>query len=206
MCVALLAAVPASATTYNWNFTSPTGTLGTSQVYTSNGVNITAYGYKFTDSNCGKSGHPACTATALYGKNAGGDEVGIGIANDPKGDNEISNTDFVQLKLTDLIATNPADIEMAIGSVQAGETWTIYGSNSQGIRGTALLSGSTDYPSNFDITKYVGTGAGQYQYISVSGPSGDVLVSHVGTTPEPASFLLLGSGILATWRIRKRKA
>ena len=79
LCVALIAlsASTAANAATSINFGTPSGNLGNTHVYTSGGLTVTASGF-ITAANA---------ATALYGKNAGGDEVGLGLANDPSGDN-----------------------------------------------------------------------------------------------------------------------
>ncbi len=183
--LALAWAPSASATTLLFNFNNPSGTLGTSQTYTNNGVTITAYGF-------GPSG-----PTNLFGKNDGGDENGLGIAGVPH--NEIQTNDFIQLDLKpvwDLSATSPT---MSIGSVQAGESWKIYGSNSLGTLGTFLQSGTTDAPASFPLNP----SAPSFRYIGVRAGAYDVLLSTFSAqtprppsgVPEPGSMSLLGAGL-----------
>ncbi len=189
----------AGFTTVTFNFDNPTGTLGTSQTYTSGNASVTAYG--FTDGG---------SALKLYGKNDGGDEVGLGLAY-PAGtsDHEIQTNNFVQLDLSKLPAGSVLQ-SMTIGSVQDGESWKIYGSNTLGSLGTLFKSGDTDYPNSISLAGFPAD-----KYLSVQAGCNDVVLSTLtvetpsgGPTPvpEPASAALFGLGAVgATWFGWRRK-
>ena len=161
-----------------WNLNLPNGTLGTSQAYTVNGVTITAYGFN--------NGNPG-TPTALYGKNDGGDENGVGINSNVN--HEIDINHFVQLDLNQLIAANATAATMTIGSMQAGEPANVYGSNSLGVIGTLLMT----VPITLDNTPFTMPGFPAYRYISVQASAAspaDVLLQQVSfSCPQP----LIGS-------------
>lgn len=184
---------PALAVTLLYSFNSPTGNVGSSETYTTNGVSITARGYNSSNFN-----------VSMYGKNDGGDESGLGIAS--SSDHEIDTTHYIQLDLANVFAQhiNPNSIVMSIGSVQPGEGWALFGSNSQGNIGSLLQTGSTNFPSSFSV---VGT-ANSYRYLSVQATGGDVLLSTFAVTaPEPATMVLIGAGALAAiYRKRAQKA
>lgn len=191
----MLAAAPSVwATSITFNFNSPTGDLGTSESYTAGGITITAYGY-FSN----------FSATNLYGKNDGGDEVGLGLKYESN--HEIPTNGFVQLDLQNLWNADPTALSMAIGSVQSGEGWKIYGSNTLGSRGTSLItSGTTDYPNTFNLS----TSIDSYRYISVQASCGDVLISTLTANipnqiPEPGSMFLMGSGLIGMAGAIRRK-
>lgn len=183
-----LFATPAWSAVLLYNFNSPTGNLGNTEVYTSNGVAVTAYGYL--------GGHTA----DLFGKNNGGDEVGVGIAG--QSDNEIGTNSFIQLDLAQFWASNPSNVSMSIGSVQSGESWRIFGSNTLGTLGTLKQSGTTDYPNSFILNSILGS----YRYLGVQSGSGDVLISTLSgvSTPEPATLLILGSGLALASMCKRR--
>lgn len=173
---------PAWATSTVWNFDSPTGTLGVSQAYSSNDLGITAYGFS-----------SAGTSTDLYGKQDGGDENGLGISG--LANNEIGGSAFIQLCLVlveDGGLQNP-QFDLAIGSVQNGEGYAIYGSNVMGSLGNLILTG------NLDETFFSVPGAVNYKFLSIQATTGNVLVSSLSAaaspTPEPGSLVLFGSGL-----------
>ena len=200
--LAVVLAWPPSAwaDSFLFNFNVPTGQLGNSHTYSNNGVTITAYGFS-----------EPLKPTKLFGKNDGGDEFGIGI----KGakDNEISTTNFVQLDLEPIWALPAMSISssMSIGSVQDGESWNIYGSNTLGTLGTLLIDGgTTDYPGTFALPGSAST----YRYIGVQAKAYNVLVSTFAADarppqelPEPGSIILLGTGLAGMpFMIRRRRA
>jgi hypothetical protein len=82
----VLSTPPAHATLFNvdFNFSDHPGLLGDTQSYEANSFTLLARG--FTGSDVG---------TRLFGKVAGGDETGLGLANDPSGNDEISGRNFI---------------------------------------------------------------------------------------------------------------
>lgn len=181
------------ATQLTYDFSSPSGTLGTSQSYTSNGVTITARGYDNFNN-----------LTNLFAKNAGSDEIGVGIASDV--DHEIGTNNFVQLDLANLWVLNPTTFSMSIGSVQSSESWKIYESNSAGVLGTLLLAGTTDAPSSVVLNPIPRSS----RYLSVQAGAANVLLNSLSAdpaaVPEPGSMGLLGSGLLGISGILRRTA
>ena len=137
----------AQAAVVTWNLNSPTGTLGTTQDYTTSGITITAAGFT-----------GAGAATALFGKNDAGDEKGIGL--NIGTDHEINLTNFIRIDFTN---AQPAlsDFMFKMGSSTDGEDWQIYGS------ATALtsLASATSLLTGSDENTHTLTGAdGAYNF------------------------------------------
>jgi hypothetical protein len=147
-------------------------------------------------------------ASALFAKNGGGDETGLGIAADPTGDNEIFKNSFIQIDINGLLAQKSITaLQLMIGSVQSGEGFNIWGSNTANQPGTLLLSGtSTMDDVLFNVPSY-----GNYRYVSVSSSANNVLLDTVtavmGTsTPEPGTLSLgfIAALFAAAWLLWKK--
>lgn len=162
-----LSASFASATTVTWDFSHPTGQLGTSKTYgsvitppTGEVVGITAYGYEQQTTTGGSSSFNrkrsyGPKSSDLYGKDSGTSESGLGISNDS--DHEIDYTvtsghascghrtktifqSFIQLDLKNAIEAFPniADATITIGSLQNPDTAVLSYSNKLGHIGTQI--------------------------------------------------------------------
>jgi len=204
---ALTAGSGANATTVI-DFTSPAGnTVGTTHTYTdtSGTLSVIAKGYA---SNGG-------SLTNLYGKDLGGDEVGLGLNADPSGQHEIYRGAFVQLDVTDLIGAVTSAI-FHFGSDTLNEQWEVYGSNTDGTLGTALLYGIND-EGNHDLLSLAGWGTFKYYDFRSLGTgthgfdgsiAGNVLLGNLvltPTVPEPGTWalMLIGFGAVG-WQLRRR--
>jgi hypothetical protein len=171
--------------------------------YTASGLTITAGAYG-----------PARFGVAdqLWGKHGGGDENGLGMTNDPSGEDEIYNgMGFIQLDVSSLTGDL---LTLVFGSTTQGETWTVYGTNNAGTVGSATLpgglttighgtgEGSANSLSFTDAFKY-------YDIVSTSTLGGkNVLLTSLSVTPvpEPATWGLMIAGVFcigATLRQRR---
>ena len=186
----------------------PTGT--TTQSYTSGGFTITATGY---DNHNGIG-----TPTQLYFKNVGpingAFETGLGVVN--TGDHELqagSSTsnpfDFIQFNLTSIIQAGAGSGMVAVTSVQSGESFTIFGSNTAGTLGTQL--GGT-FGSNKDNVFVNLPNFGQYNFYSIAAADGDViplaLSASFPAVPEMNALLPIAgllAAIAASEVIRRRR-
>ncbi|HWW82179.1 MAG TPA: Ig domain-containing protein, partial [Vicinamibacterales bacterium] len=163
-----------------FNFDSPLGALGTSQTYTVGGLTITAYGY----TNSG-------TAVELNAKNMGGDEFGVGI--NGAAEEEIDPNHFVQLDLSQLEAAGVTNPQMMISSIQAGEGYNVYGSNTLGSLGTKLVSAGT-----MDVTLFTIPGYPTYRYIAVQASSGNVDIAKVSAVAGSCSIAIAPGPLAVT--------
>jgi hypothetical protein len=72
------------------------------------------------------------------------DENGLGLQNDPSGDNEIQGTSLVQIAM----AAGLTDVSFIMASTTAGEAWEVWGSNSATALGAPLLLGNDELVSH----------------------------------------------------------
>jgi hypothetical protein len=202
--VSVALAVPqAKADTFD--FSTPSGVLGTSQSYTSGTLTITAYGFMLPGgTGCSANSLTNC-ATYLYGKNQGGGESGVGIAYDPLHEDEISSADFVSLDMSNLADNNIFSGDLMIGSVQAGESFEVcIGSDLSSLNnctspivGDGSNGGIVSVPINWTSDNYV---------VGITGVQMDVLVADgFQTVPEPGSLMLFGTGLLGMAGFLRRK-
>lgn len=181
----------------DWNFgTGTSGDLGSNQTtVTADGMTITVRGY---DQNNNQ--------VHLYRKELGGDETGMGLLNDPTGEDEISSGHgYIQLDISKLTVPPLVNRNLLIkfDSSTDGETWKVIGTNTLGSSsGTFVTSGSNE--ETFDPLD-----AGNWKYLDVFATNGnvllDVLEATVDPVPEPASLALLGVGLLGTVAFARRR-
>jgi hypothetical protein len=165
--------------------TDPSGVADppeTSETFTAGATTLTAYG--FNDNGLSN-------ASELFFKNGSGDENGLGLANGGS-DHEIGGKSFIQF-------TGAGVASITVGSVQSGESWVLYGSNTLGDRGNSLKTGTADG---------VVTLPGSWTYYSLAaGQSGDVLLDSATTAvPEPGTTsLLITMGLVGLFAFGGRK-
>jgi hypothetical protein len=144
---------------------------GSSQTFTSSGYSITAYGF---DNNSGIG-----TAHDLYYKNLapidGAVESGLGLVNTP-GNELQQNLHFIQFDFTAAIVAGMFNGQLSVASIQAGESFTIFGSNTLGTLGTQV---SAVFGSTFDNQFVSIPNFGQFNYYSILALSDDVLAAAV---------------------------
>jgi len=187
----LAAAASTHAGTIVFDFGSAHDAIGSSHTYTVGGLSIIATGYDNTGA-----------LTGLFGKHNGGDEIGLGLVNDPTHDDEIHyGKGFIQLDVRDLIGkVRPGSTFFATNSTTHGEEWGVFGSNQSDHYGsTPLLTGGIE-------TLQALPGFGQYKYydfveLNQTPKQGDNFLIHslqTSAAPEPAAWatMLLGFSAL----------
>ncbi|HEX5261997.1 MAG TPA: PEPxxWA-CTERM sorting domain-containing protein [Phenylobacterium sp.] len=192
--MAVAAATGARAAVFD--FSTPSGDQGTSHTYTSGGLSTTLTAF----------GTPAAH---LFGKAAGSDENGVGMTNDPSGDTEIAfGKGFIQVDTTGLTA-----IQFAFNSTTEGEEWSVFGSNTPGVLGSFIVSGTGEGANTavlptftfYDIESTKALGGQNILLKNMTALQGTVRTG--GGVPEPATWamMLIGFGGLGAV-LRRRRA
>ncbi len=196
------------ATVVTWSL-NPTGAnadvASNSQDFTVSGYTITALGY---DNNSG-IGSPH----DLHFKNEGGDEVGLGLTGIPNFELQVDShgnpLQFIQLDLRSILSQGFTNGKIEVGSVQSGESFFLYGSNTLGNLGTKL--NSIAYDSTKDDAFISVPSFGTNQFISVVAAAADVLPVAFQATivpvPECPSLIPAASlvALLTVLDIRRRR-
>jgi hypothetical protein len=211
----------ASAGTITWNLTGSTSQqLGVSDtlISTTGNVSMIFNGYITNTTDVPSSNSVGTTwsaasalATALFSKVGGGDETGLGIAADPTKDHEIFKNSFIQIDISGLLAQKTISaLQLVIGSVQSGEGFDIWGSNTAGMPGTLIYNGTSSMDDvGFSVPSY-----GSYRYVSISASANNVLLDTVTATtttnlspaPEPSTLglYLIAGIVLVAMRVDRK--
>jgi hypothetical protein len=211
-CLSFVAASSwATMVTWDLNPSNQNAAVGSSShTYTSQSFSIIAYGFD----NHGGVGTPH----ELFYKNAmddaGAVERGLGLVGTPHNELQVTLTgpaNFIQFDLTSLITSGFTNGKISVGSIQAGESFAIYGSNAVGTLGLQL--GGT-YGSTFDNQSIVLPNFGQYDFYSIVAATADVLPVSISAelpaVPEmnamwPIVALMLVLVSTHAWRRRAAK-
>ncbi len=182
-----LAATPAGATLVTWDFNpaNANASVGTaSHTFASSGYSITAYGFDVV------SGPD--TPHELYYKDASPDH-GLGFVGTPH--NEIQTDNYIQLDLSSILSKGFTGGQVKVSSVDPNESFSLYGSNTLGSRGTFLNT----YGDSTNDTWISVPSFGTYNYISVIGATGDELLWAFQATvsPIPEATSLIPTALLA---------
>lgn len=169
------------------------GPAGTAVLtYTTSGFSITAYGF---DNNGGIG-----TAHELFYKNqgdiGGAVEFGLGLTNVKS--NELQpGLHFIQFDFTAALAAGMFNGQISVGSVQQGELFAFYGSNTLGTLGTQV---GGPFGSTFDNQFVSIPNFGQFLYYSVVALQDDVLPvavrADVAPIPELNALVAVGAFLL----------
>ena len=202
----LFAGVVASQAAVVWDLNpndqnAPVGS--SSRTYTSSGFTITAYGF---DNHAGIG-----TAHELYYKHenviGGAVESGLGLTNTPH--NELqAGLHFIQFDFTAALAAGMFNGQLSVGSIQEGESFSIFGSNTLGTLGTQV---GGVYDSSFDNQFVSIPNFGQFLYYSVLAMSDDVLPvavrAEIPAIPEMSALLPIAALLLLVFAadVRRRR-
>ena len=193
-------ATPASALT--WNFGQfGTGTLPNTETFTIGGL----YGLNVTGYSSGN------VARALFSKNEGGNEVGLGI--NGLLDNEISGGSFIQVNMDGLrsLLTN---FKFSMNSVDNNEGWVVFGTmDGDRFSQATILAHSSGLGDEGVHT--LADGFDNYNFLfATSGFGGSTGGSNVllhsfsaelQAVPIPPAAALFLSGLVGLFAIRRRK-
>jgi hypothetical protein len=184
--VCLLSAAPVFAdSTTTFTFIGTLGDLPSPTTFTAGSLSLVATGYL-----SGGVSTPG-VSTDMWAKNGGPNEQGLGIASEFQ--HEIAGTQFIQLDLTNILAANPSSIVLSVQSIQAGENYNVWASNSAGMLGTEI--GMNQSGATFNVLLPTGD-----NFVSLAAGTGNILLDDVDVTtptPEPSSAGLLLFGLAA---------
>lgn len=218
--IAAVGATPVRATEAVWDLTNPSGDLGGLHTYTADGFHVTAGGFDSV-STWGN--------IAIFAKTSGGDETGLGIKNDPSGNDEIWGTTFIQMDVSSAVAAGVTNFQFKMGSTTQGESWGVWGANTSGT-GT-VLAGLVAGNDDGTILHTLPGGYNFYDFFYTGGPPGggaggcgngcnaNVLLTEfqglepgvvTHGVPEPSTWAMMLGGFaflgLAAFRRRIREA
>jgi hypothetical protein len=193
------------------------GFSGVTRTYTGpGGISITGAG--FADDG-------SATPVNLFGKHGGGDENGLGLTNDPTGQNEISGTSFIRLSFPTFLASNRsfgATGSFTMNSTTEGESWLVLGSTSPttGYVLLSLLQAGNDELSR-ELPRCLGSSpscppsvafTNLFPYYIFEATNGNVLLSSISVAPGPIAgaglpgLILASGGLLGWWRRQQKIA
>ncbi|HLW81354.1 MAG TPA: PEP-CTERM sorting domain-containing protein [Candidatus Acidoferrales bacterium] len=218
--MSLFGAAPVFATTASVNFGAPTTISGDTATYTYDSQTVTATGYLCTDNTLA-----SCTTSGvtLVDKQNGMGESGLGVMGGPHGDDEIESNTFLQLDFSALANAGITSLTFQIQSVQNGEGFRLYESNTAGLPGATALETVVGNGSNnpkWVVTTTVSVNLATDPFIDISAINNNAAHSHndvllgaipsptrgpiPGPAPEPGTLALLGTGLLGLGCVVRR--
>ena len=193
-------ATPASAATITWNFGEHGfGALPNTQQFDVGGdFFLSARGFD-----------PSDRGTALFSKNGGTNEVGLGLVDDPSHEGEITGSNFVQLNI-DGLQSRLTNFTFSMNSVDNAEGWKVFGSNDSSPFAFTLLASSSGLLDN--ATHTLADGWDNYNFFYSGGATGssNVLLhsfsAELQAVPIPPAIAMFGAGLAGIgWVTRRRK-
>jgi hypothetical protein len=189
--IGVMLAGQANAVTFTFQENGSNVNLGATTIFSEGGLSLTVGGFL-----------TAGGSTALYAKNLGFAETGLGLARDPSGDNEITTDDFVQLTLP---TTPPSTLNMVVAaSVQPGESALVYFTTISGsLTGATLIGTITTEGGSITIPAGDQTG-----FLDITAGSHNVLLKSVTFTPTTvpdtgSTLALLGMALVGAEGLRR---
>lgn len=180
----LALASPASATTINWNFGEHGfGALPNVQAFDAGGFFLSARGFDGSDNG-----------TALFSKNGGAGEVGLGLVDDPSHEDEITGKNFIQLNM-DGLRTLLTNFKFSMDSVDNQEGWAVFGSNDAHPFQFTLLASSVGFGDNG--VHGLADGWDNYNFFYSGGATGgsNVLLHSFSADVQAVPGPIVGAGL-----------
>lgn len=172
LCTAALALGSAHAALVTWdlNPNNSNGAVGSSSyTFNSSGFSLTAYGF---DRVSGPD-----TSHELWFKNDGPDH-GLGVTGTPHNELQVGPNgplQYIQFDLSSLLSLGFTDGKLKVSSVDSGEAFNIYGSNTLGQLGTKISALGGPYSDQDNNTFINIPNFGDYKYVSVVAAIDDIL-------------------------------
>lgn len=181
---------------------------GSSHTFMSSGFSLTAYGFNNVSG--------ADTPHDLWYKNGGLDH-GLGVTDTPHNELQVDANgpvQYIQFDLTSLLAMGMTYGQLKVSSIDPGEAFDIYGSNTLGSLGTKISAGGGPYGDE-DNNIFVNIpDFGSYKFISVVAAIDDILpwafqgclpaVPEIGGTTAAFVLLAFFGVVMASRAIRTR--